>query len=150
MPPKPALNVRFLGGFLLLSTLVALGFAGGYRNLRSDVAATLESNLRQRVGEVSRSLTSARGFYLERVQGTMRVLQQTALAAGSPAAGDWVDVEGRAGGDGHDGAVAERDINDHHMLGASNGGLKFSELVLRSAIGQFLEKRQRRPRRSNT
>ncbi|MEI6463976.1 MAG: response regulator [Verrucomicrobiota bacterium] len=96
MPPKPALNVRFLGGFLLLSTLVALGFAGGYRNLRSDVAATLESNLRQRVGEVSRSLTSARGFYLERVQGTMRVLQQTALAAGSPAAGDWVDVEGRA------------------------------------------------------
>jgi len=95
MPPKPALNLRFLGGFLLLILLVGLGFAGGYRNLRSDVETTLEANLRQRVGEVGRALVSARGFYLERVRGTMRVLQQTALAAGGPETGAPVVVGGR-------------------------------------------------------
>jgi PAS domain S-box-containing protein len=92
MPAKPALNLRFLGGFLLLIVLVGLGLAGGYRNLRSDVEATLEANLRQRVGEVGRALVSARSFYLERVQGAMRVLRQAALESGAPVAGEMTDI----------------------------------------------------------
>ncbi len=95
MAPKTAFNLRFLGGFLLLSALVGVGLAGGFRLLRQEIRQTLHAEVDQQVAEVGRTLWTMRSLYLERVQSAMRVLRQLAAAEGPAAAGDPVVVEGR-------------------------------------------------------
>ena len=90
-----SLQLRLLGWFCLVATLVALALFGGYRNLRSTIEEDLEGEIDQRIAQVRRELVSTHALYLERVHAAMRVLVAATDELGPAALGDPVEVVGR-------------------------------------------------------